>query len=145
MMGWRKKLWGLRSGKPWKMILALIWDLLTIAVLWFGMAARLPVEMSVYDRWIYRLSVLVIFVWMNVPTIFLSDTVIRNRLPLFRRKVPIMTLAGLMIVFLFFAYLFASVDSFHTEEYRNRYEIYVDSLYDTSIQAGEEIEGDTKG
>ena len=120
-----RKLLGFRSGKPWKSLVAGAYYLLALAVLIFGLFSRMPVSGGSQDAAIYRGEVLILFLWMLSPAIFLSDTPYRQYLPLFRKRTRSWSLTGMMIVFLFFAYLFASVDSLHTPAYRQASE----SLY----------------
>ena len=125
-----KKLWGFRSWTPWKMLLATLYYVACLLVLFFGMTESLPFEMSGYDTVIYRISAFVLFLWMLSPAIFLSDTCYRRYLPLFREKIGSRSFLGMMIIFLLFAYLFASVDDFHSEEYWATYEAYSQAGYE---------------
>ena len=58
------KVLGFRTGKPWKMLIAGIYYLLCLMVLWYCMTTPLPVQAGDYDVGIYRLSGLVIVLWM---------------------------------------------------------------------------------
>ena len=60
----------------------------------------------------------VIFLWMLSPAIFLSETPLRRRLPLFRQRIVSKSLIGMMIVFILFTYLFAMTESWHSPEYK---------------------------
>jgi len=125
-----RKVWGFRSWTPWKMLLAVLYYVACLLLLFFGMTESLPFPMSGYDMVIYRMSAFVLFLWALTPAIFLSETPYRKYLPLFRDKIGSRSFMGMMIIFLLFAYLFASVDDFHTEEYRTTYESYSQAGYE---------------
>ena len=120
---------GFRSGKPWKMILAVLYYCCCLAVLWFGMTLPSFPQIGAFDRGIELLSVLIIFLWMLSPAIFLSDTPMRSHLPLFKKRDGMFSMIGMMIVFLFFAYLFGAVSSFHTPEYGRMIEQFSAGAY----------------
>lgn len=130
------KLFGFRSGKPWKRPLAVLYYAMCLVVLWFSFATPLPVAAGIYDRILYRLSGVVIVAWMASPSIFLSDTPMRRWLPLFKNKTPIASLAGMMIVVIFFAYLFAVVGELHTPEFSQAFGEYIQKTYESFIAAG---------
>lgn len=131
-----RKVLGFRSGTPWKAVIAVLYYLAACAVLWYGMTTPPGVRAGEYDLLILRLSVLVIVAGMLSPAVFLSETPIRCRLPFFRKRTASMTAAGLMVAGIFFTYLFAAVDSLHTEEFGEAYRSYIDSMYESFIEAG---------
>ena len=104
-----KKLLGFRSGNPLKMTVALAWYLLCLVVLFFGLTTPVPVTAGAYDGGIYRLSGVILFLWMLSPAVFLSDTPLRQYLPLFRKRQTGFSVMGMMIVFVFFAYLLSLI------------------------------------
>ena len=112
-----KKLLGFRSGNPLKMTVALAWYLLCLVVLFF-------------------LSGVILFLWMLSPAVFLSDTPLRQYLPLFRKRQTGFSVMGMMIVFVFFAYLFASVESLHSAAYQQMFNTYIQSAYQAFVEAG---------
>lgn len=131
-----QKVLGFRTGKPWKKFIAGIYYLLCLVVLWFCVTTTPPVQAEAYDLVIYRLSGLVIVLWMLSPAIFLSETPFRRWLPWFKKRNNLSSLTGLMIVFLFFAYLFAVVDGLHSQEYRQAFSVYIEAAYNAFILAG---------
>lgn len=131
-----KKLLGFRSGNPLKMTVALAWYLLCLVVLFFGLTTPVPVTAGAYDGGIYRLSGVILFLWMLSPTVFLSDTPLRQYLPLFRKRQTGFSVMGMMIVFVFFAYLFASVESLHSAAYQEMFNTYIQSAYQAFVEAG---------
>ena len=131
-----KKLLGFRSGNPLKMTVALAWYLLCLVVLFFGLTTPVPVTAGAYDGGIYRLSGVILFLWMLSPAVFLSDTPLRQYLPLFCKRQTGFSVMGMMIVFVFFAYLFASVESLHSAAYQEMFNTYIQSAYQAFVEAG---------
>ena len=79
--------------------------------------------------------------WMISPAIVLSDTDWRDRLPLFKDHISVRSLVGLMIVFVLCTYVFRLVESWHTEDYKEKFQTYIDASYQAFIEAGEESAG----
>lgn len=131
-----KRLFGFRSGKPWKMILAGLYYLCGFVVLFFGLSTPMAIQAGPYDQTIYGCSILILFLWIMSPAIFLSDTPLRDYLPLFKKRIRTESIVGMMIVFLFFAYLFGSVESLHTPQYQAEFEAYTYSTYQGFVEAG---------
>lgn len=125
-----KNLLGFRSNVPWKMLVAVVYYAATLVFLWIGMTTPIPYEAGTYDQVIYRICVVIIFVGLLSPAIFLSNTKMRKYLPLFRMRVGSMSFLGMMIVFLLFVYLFAAVDDLHTPAYKQAYNNYYEALYE---------------
>lgn len=130
------KLLGFRSQKPWKMIVAVIWYLLSLALLILAVGTPPPVAAGAYDTGIYYLTAIIIWLWMISPAIFMSDTFLRQGIPFFRNQTRLSSLAGMMVVFIFFAYLFASVDSLHTDQYKQAFAAYSEAAYQTVVDIG---------
>ena len=76
-----KNLLGFRSNTPWKKIVAVLYYLICLTVWVVGLVTPLPIEAGLWDVFVYKLSVTVIFLWMVSPAIFLSETPLRRRLP----------------------------------------------------------------
>lgn len=136
----QKKLLGFRSGRPWKMVVALIWYFLSFIVLFFGMRTPLPIKVNSYDILIFRATVAVVFLWMLSPAIFLPNTFLNRCVPFFQHDKPLSSLTGMMIVFLFFVFLFATVNGLHSGEYNqlfeNYFEEYIEKNYQMSMHIG---------
>lgn len=132
----RRKLLGFRTGKGWKKLLALLYYAMCLVVLYFALFTPVPVAAQIHDRILYRLHGLVIVVWLLSPAIFLSNTPMRRYLPLFRNRSLLASLAGMMIVFLFFAYLFAVVGEFYTPQFYQAFGTYIQEAYEAFVAAG---------
>lgn len=112
-------LFGFRSKTPWKMLLAGLYYLAGLAILTCGLFSPPFVAAEGGDRIIYRISTVILFLWIESPAVFLSDTPLRSRLPFFRDRTLLRSMVGMMIVFVLFAYLFAAVERGHTAQYQN--------------------------
>lgn len=121
---------GFRSGKPWKMIVAVVYYVFCLVVLVTGMVTKPLVQAGAWDAVVFKLSVVVIFVWMLSPAVFLSETPLRRKLPLFKQRQPLKSVLGMMVVFLLCTYIFAMVESWHTPEYKTTLDTYNAQLYE---------------
>ncbi len=118
------KLFGFRSNVPWKMIVASLWYVLCLVVFVLALGSNPPVPAGTYDVFIWRISLIVIVLWMASPAIFLSETKLRNRLPLLKEHIGMKSFLGYSIIFLLFTYLFAMVLSWHSPEYKVAFNQY---------------------
>ena len=73
---------------------------------------------------------------MLSPAIFLSDTAFRAKLPLFKKRIAMYSMVGLMIVFVLFQYLFTAVEGLHTHEYLDEFRTYISATYEGFVEAG---------
>lgn len=135
----KRWLFGFRSGTPWKKIVAVIYYFLGVVVLFFGLFTPPFIEAGVHDTNIYRITVVILFFWIESPAIFLSDTPIREKLPFFRKRKASQSLVGFMCMSILFVYMFATIDSYHTDEYRNRLNKYmgISTLEVVEVEGGE--------
>ena len=132
-----KKLLGFRSGVPWKKIVAVLYYMFCITVLIVGLSTPPLVACGTWDSAVVKISTCIIFLWLISPAIVLSDTALRDSLPLFREHVSVKSLVGLMIVFVLFTYMFRLTESWHTEDYKERFQTYIEVSYHAFIEAGE--------
>lgn len=136
-----KKLLGFRSGVPWKKIVAVLYYTLCAVILISGLVTPPLVACGTWDTVIVKISTCIIFMWLISPAIVLSDTDWRDRLPLFKDHISVRSLVGLMIVFVLCTYVFRLVESWHTEDYKEKFQTYIDASYQAFIEAGEESAG----
>lgn len=115
---------GFRSGVPWKKIVAVLYYLLCFVILITGIISEPIIPADAWDMVVYKISVVVIFLWLLSPALFLSNTPLRSKLPLFKLRTKLHSLLGMMIVFLVFSYLFAMVESWHSPEYKSALDTY---------------------
>lgn len=131
-----RKLLGFRSGTPWKELLAAVYYLACATFLVIGMATPPLIACGPWDTAVVKLSTFVLFLWMLSPAIFLSDTDFRAKLPLFKKRIAMYSLVGLMIVFVLFQYLFTAVEGLHTHEYLDEFRTYISATYEGFVEAG---------
>lgn len=129
-----KWLFGFRSGTPWKMIVAVLYYFVGLAILFFGLFSPPLIHAEGRDLLLYRLTILILFLWVESPALFLSDTPLRKKLPFFKQENGMMSLAGMMLVCVIFVYLFATVENFHSEDYKTRFNSYMSGLYGVETQ-----------
>lgn len=131
-----KKLWGFRSGTPWKTGVAVIYYLACIAYLVIAMLTPAPLPAGPRDAAVVKLSSVVLFLWMLSPAIFLSETPLRAKLPFFRDRRRMRSLVGLMIVFVLFQYLFILSEGLHTPAYKEAFTQYISTSFNAFVAAG---------
>lgn len=119
-----KRVLGFRSGTPWKSVVAALYYAVCLFVLFMGAFTPPPVAANLWDTAVMKFSLLVIFLWMLSPALFLSDTPLRKRLPFLKKNTLLDSAVGMVIVFVIFSYLFALSESFHIAEYKQRYRQY---------------------
>lgn len=131
-----RRLFGFRSGTPWKMILASVYYLACIAFLILAMTTPLLVQGSRSDDQITRLSAFVLFLLLISPAILLSDTGYRDGLPFFKARRVSQSVAGMMAVVVLMLLLFRAVEALHFPVYRETFSAYVRSMFDRFVEAG---------
>ena len=133
-----KWLFGFRTRTPWKMLVATIYYLFGLAVLVVGLFTPTLIPASFFDTVIYKITVIILFFWIESPAIFLSDTPLRSKLPFFKQRTIMGSLVGMMTVVVIFTYIFATFDNFHSEDYKTRFLQY---LTGGTVQETMEVEG----
>lgn len=124
-----QRVFGFRSGTSWKSTVAVIYYIACLAA--YGILLTTPplVECGLRDRIVLRISVTILFIWAMSPALLMSDTPLRERLPLFRRNSPTGDLCGMLVACLIFVYLFAWSESFHTKAYKIHMGEYLQTAY----------------
>ncbi|MDR2505072.1 MAG: hypothetical protein LBD16_03090 [Oscillospiraceae bacterium] len=130
------KLFGFRSGVPWKRGVALVYYLACAAFLIIGMLTPPLIPSGMRDAIVFKLSTFVIFLLLTSPAIFLSDTKIRRKLPLLRDNVGSKSLVGMMIVVVFLFYLFLMAEGLHSKEYAAEFRSFINETFDGFVEAG---------
>lgn len=109
---------GFRSRKLWKMILSIIYLLLCLVMLYNCItqspAGSMPAKDVAVERW---MNVLMLLLFLS-PYIFLSETPLRNVLPLFRRRTVSASMAGYFLFLILIAFAINGLDSLHTPAYQ---------------------------
>lgn len=134
-----KKLWGFRSNTPWKKLLAVVYYVACISFLIIGIQTGPLIPCEGRDVAVVYLSTVILFLWMLSPAIFLSDTPLRDALPFFKDRQTLRSLAGMMIVFVLFQYLFMVSERLHTQAYQDAFQTYITDSYAGFAEAGESM------
>lgn len=136
MKKFARKLFGFRSGTPWKKGLAVVYYLACIAFLILAMTTPPLIAAGAKDVSIMRMSSLVLVLMAASPAIFLSDTPMRDFLPFFKDRTLLRSLVGMMIVWLLLLYLFMCSEALHTPEYKAAFTVYIQASFNTFVEAG---------
>lgn len=137
MKGNINRLFGFRSNNPVKKAIAFIYYGLCITFFIMGMSTPSLVEANPYDTGVLRISTFILFLWFISPAIFLSKTLFRNKLPLFKEYRLSASIIGFMLLFVFFHLLFVWVESMHTEEYKLLFNEYITNTFQKFVDAGQ--------
>lgn len=108
---------GFRTNKVWKKVISVIYlvcCVLSIVVTFLGGREG---QVTIYDFWIDKVYGAIILLGMISPYIFLSNTSLRNQLPLFKKHEPASSALGMIIVLCGLLIVSGVVNSLHSDEY----------------------------
>ena len=111
------RLLGFRSGKVWKKILSLMY------LVFFGFFSLISLldgkypNISMYDFVIGKIATLIFFGIFFTPFLFLSNTKLRSKLPLFKNYHAVKSVIGMCIVVVISMIIFGIAGNLHSEEY----------------------------
>lgn len=131
------RLFGFRSGVPYKKILAVLYYLVCVLAFGICITAPPPVAGGVRDILVLRISTTLIFLYFISPAICLSDTPLRDKLPIFKKRTKMDSFMGMVILGTLMLYLFWLSESFHSELYRQQFSAYIAQTFETFIEAGQ--------
>lgn len=113
-----KALLGFRSNKIWKKIISVAYLVVCGLVLLGTLVEGRQGQVTMYDHIINKVYSIVLVLTLVSPYIFLSDTKIRNTLPLFKDKTRGKSIGGMAIVLVCLFALSGIVNGFHSAEYK---------------------------
>lgn len=113
-----KGLFGFRSRKPWKMLMASAYYLFAVVGSAAMLVSRKPYATNGTDIALEVLSGLLFALILLSPVFLLSDFGYRDKLPLFKRRKPILSALGLALFFVLMVTTAAVADTFHTQPYK---------------------------
>ncbi len=136
-----RRLLGFRSNKMWKKVLSVSYlifcGIFTLFLLFEGRKE----QVTVYDFWIYKVSNIILILGLFCPYIFLSNTKLRDKLPLFKKHSTGTSICGITAVITVLLIVAMGVDSAHSEEYtadmKNHAYVQVSSKVATCEDDGE--------
>lgn len=111
-------LFGFRSNKGWKKCISLIYLVFSILIAVMLLLEDKGPQVTVYDCAIEKISGLVGCVSLFLPFLCLSDTLIREKLPFFKKRTFIDSLVGLVVATIIISLLSGLVESLHSKEYK---------------------------
>lgn len=119
------KLWGFRTNKTWKKVLACIYYLFCLIFITLTLFDKPEIQMSIYDLIIYKISTIMMSSSYLIPVILLSDFKFKEKIPLIKRKKWWSDLIGYIIFFIIIVCLSNIVTLFHTNTFKINYENYI--------------------
>lgn len=114
--GWA--LLGFRSNTTWKKILSVLYLVFCFFMTLGGFSGSREGQITIYDHIINKVYWILPPTILLSPYIFLSNTKIRNTLPLFKEKTVGKSIGGMAIVLATLFSLCGAVDSLHSAEYK---------------------------
>ena len=113
-----KALLGFRSNKVWKKILSVAYLVFCGLLLFFNLIESRQGQITIYDYIIDKAASIVLVLIFVSPYIFLSNTRLRESLPLFKERNKGKSILGLTIVIIVSFILFGIVNGMHSAEYK---------------------------
>lgn len=112
-----RKLLGFRSNKVWKKILSVLYMIFCLIMFLACFSGRQG-KITTYDFFIEKLFEFVLLLCFITPYIFLSNTKLRQKLPLFKKYKAGASAGGLAIVIFVLVITIGIVNSQHSAEYQ---------------------------
>lgn len=119
-----EKLWGFRTNKLWKKVLAILYYLSCLTFIVLSLNDVPEIKTNGYDMLIYKISTILMSSSYLVPIIFISDFKIKEKIPLLKKKKWWSDIFGFVIIFVMMVCLSNLVSLFHSSDYQKRYEYY---------------------
>lgn len=116
------KLWGFRSNKLWKKIIASLYYLLCLIIIFSSFSKVPQIETNTYDMIIYKISTLLGSLSFLIPPLLISDFNIKNKLPFLKKKKWWSDVFGFICIFIIAICFSNLIYLFHSDDYKNRYE-----------------------
>ena len=113
-----KRLLGFRSNKTWKKLLSVLYLVFWCLMLFASLIEAKEGQITTYDFVINKIFSALMVLMLLSPYIFLSNTKLREKLPLFKKHKAGKSFGGMLIVLVCFFVLIGIVNSMHSEEYK---------------------------
>lgn len=119
-----KKLWGFRSSKLWQKIFACIYYICCL-ILFINALTEIPnIYANIYDLFIYKFSSSLKALSFFLPIFLLSDFKFKEKIPLLNKNKWWSNVISVFIIFLIIISFSQIINLFHSDDYKERYEIY---------------------
>lgn len=109
---------GFRTNKTWKKVISISYLIFCVAFALFTIIGERKGQVTAYDYLIDKASCCVLAFASFCPYIFLSNTKLRDKLPLLKKHSIGASIGGSLIVFAALFMVFGVVDSAHSSEYK---------------------------
>lgn len=119
-----KKLWGFRSNKLWKKILACLYYFCCLTLFINALTEVPNIYANIYDLFIYKLSSLLEALAFFIPILMLSDFKFKEKIPLLSKNKWWSNIISIFIIFLVIMSCSQIINLFHSNDYKERYDIY---------------------
>lgn len=116
------KLWGFRSNKLWKKIIACLYYLFCLIIVFSSFSEVPQVEANMYDMVIYKASVILGNLAFLIPPLLISDFNIKGKMPFLKKKKWWSDVFGFISIFIIVMCFSSIISLFHSNDYQNRYE-----------------------
>ncbi len=116
------KLWGFRSNKLWKKIIACLYYLSCLIIVFSSFSEVPQVEANMYDMVIYKASVILGNLAFLIPPLLISDFNIKGKIPFLKKKKWWSDVFGFISIFIIVMCFSSIISLFHSNNYQNRYE-----------------------
>lgn len=117
-----EKLWGFRSNKLWKKIIACLYYLFCIIIVFSSFSEVPQIQANVYDMVIYKASVILGNMAFLIPPLLISNFNIKGKIPFLKKKKWWSDVFGFISIFIIVMCFSSVISLFHSNDYQNRYE-----------------------
>ena len=120
----KKRIFGFRSQKKWKMAIAVLYYFIGI-IMTIGIITDWSINVSVLDTIIVKITDFLTLLVYFSPFLLLSDFSkdIRNKIPLLKENTKGKTILFFFILIIIIPYISSIIDSAHTTEFKQKVEI----------------------
>lgn len=132
-------LFGFRTNKLWKKLLAILYYLFCINFVITSLNDVPEINVNLYDMIIYRIHTVLMSLSYLIPVLFISNFKFKDKIPLLKNKKWWTDILGFIILFIFMICFSNSVILFHSNEYTQRYEEFNATKIIFNSQEGEKI------
>ena len=139
-----EKLWGFRSNKLWKKIIACLYYLFCLIIVFSSFSEVPQIQANVYDMVIYKVSVILSNLAFLIPPLLISNFKIKGKIPFLKKKKWWSDVFGFISIFIIVMCFSSVISLFHSNDYQNRYEEFNKTNVIYQKQETDEVPEDDK-
>ena len=113
------KMLGFRSNKLWKKIISVVYLCVCGLFLIAGICVERLGQITTTDYVLDKVMYVLLVAWLLTPYIFLSDTIIRKKTPLFKQYKTNKTIVGTLIISALIIVALSLIYMLHSDAYKN--------------------------